>query len=160
MLSMHYLKFAGWLAFITWIVSDTTCRYLIPLLSPVYDALEELRSGAWNTGKAGPLLSLIIQIGLSLALAWLLTTWSSWCVLFCMTHTQSMETGRFLYSFTGFLFCEYALAKMAKVDRYRSFFMSIFHFTMAMGAFVVYSMNPTSIRSLYPWLARWMGVSL
>ena len=28
---------------------------------------------------------------------------------------------------------------------------------MAMGAFIVYSVNPASIRKMYPWLVRWMG---
>ena len=44
---MHYLNFIGWFLFITWIVSDTIPRYLMPfLLYPVYNALEELRGGA------------------------------------------------------------------------------------------------------------------
>ena len=157
---MHYFKFVGWLAFAAWILSDTASRYLIPRLYPIYDALEELSSGAWNTGKAGRFLSLVVQILLSLALTWLLTAWSAWCVLRCMAFTQGMESGRFLYFLSGFVCCEYALAKMAKTDRYRSFFMSIFHFTMAMGAFVVYGMNPHAIKEVYPWLARWMGVNL
>ena len=61
---MHYLNFAGWLVFITWIVSDTVPRCLMPLLYPVYDALEEMRLGAWGTGRLGTPLSLTIQIHL------------------------------------------------------------------------------------------------
>ena len=70
---MHYLNFAGWLVFITWIVSDTVPRCLMPLLYPVYDALEEMRLGAWGTGRLGTPLSLTIQILISLTLAWILT---------------------------------------------------------------------------------------
>lgn len=158
---MHYLDFIGWFLFITWIVSATIPRYLMPfLLYPVYDALEELRGGAWGTAGLGTPLSLVIQILISLALAWLLTGWSAWCVLRCLVYTQGMETGRALYFITGFILCEYALARMAQADRYRGFFLSVFHFSMAMGAFIVYSINPAPIGKVYPWLARWMGIDL
>ena len=29
-----------------------------------------------------------------------------------------------------------------------------------MGAFIVYSVNPTPIAKAYPWLVRWMGLHL
>lgn len=157
---MHYLDFAGWLIFITWIVSDMIPRYIMPLLYPAYDALEELRGGAWGMGRLGAPLSLAIQILISLTLTWILTGWSAWCVLRCMAYTRGMETGRALYFLSGFVCCEYALAKIARADRYRGFFLSVFHFSMAMGAFIVYSINPTPIGTVYPWLARWMGIPL
>ncbi len=157
---MHYLDFAGWLVFIAWIVSDTVPRYLMPLLYPVYDALEEMRNGAWGLGRLGAPLSLIVQILLSLTLAWILTAWSAWCVLRCMAYTHGMATGKAPYFLTGFLCCEYALTRMAMADRHRGFFLSVFHFAMAMGAFVVYSITPAPIGEVYPWLVRWMGVRL
>ena len=48
---------------------------------------------------------------------------------------------------------------MAKFDKYRGFFMSVFHFAIAMGAFIVFSQNYAAIKVYYPWLIRLMGES-
>jgi hypothetical protein len=157
---MNYLGFAGWLFFLTWIVADTIPRYVLPSLHSVYDALEELDAGAWGTGRLGAPLSLLIQAVLSAFLAYVLTTWSTWCVLRCIVYTQTLESGKSFYFITGFLCCEYALGKMAKADRHRGFFMSVFHFVMAMGAFVVFAMNPAPIKTAFPWLLRLMDIDL
>ena len=157
---MNYLSFSGWLFFMTWIVADTIPRYVQPHLHSVWDALEELAGGGWGTGRAGKTLSFAIQVVISVALAYLLTAWSVWCVLRCIGYTRFPETNRFLYFMTGFICCEYALGRMAKVDRYRGFFMSVFPFTMAMGAFVIFTLNPPAMKEAYSWLIRWTGVGL
>jgi hypothetical protein len=144
---------------VTWIVADTVPRYILPKLASVWEALEELNAGGWRTGIPGRPLSFVIQIIISISLAYILAAWSAWCVLRCISYTRSPETGRMLYFITGFVCCEYALYKMAKADRYRGFFMSVFHFTMGMGAFVVFAINPLPMQDAYPWLLRWMGIS-
>jgi hypothetical protein len=155
---MYYISFVGWLFFMTWFLSDTIPRHVLPQLHSVYDALEDLKTGSWGTGRLGAPLSLIIQIVLSGFLAYVLTIWPTWIVLRCIAYTQTPGTGRMLYFGTGFLCCEYALGKMAKADRFRGFFMSVFPFVMPMGAFVVFTMNPAPIKESYPWLLRLMGV--
>ncbi len=157
---LHYLDFAGWLVFIAWIASDMVPRHIMPLLYPVYDALEGLRSEDGGMGSLGAPLSLLIQILLSMALAWVLTGWSAWCVLRCIVYTRGMPAGRVQYYLTGLVCCEFVLSRMAKADRYRGFFLSVFPFAMSMGAFIVYSVNPTPIAKAYPWLVRWMGLHL
>ncbi|WP_314717263.1 hypothetical protein [uncultured Fretibacterium sp.] len=154
---LNYLEFAGWLILITWIASYVFPRYIMPSLHPLCDALEELHGGSGGMGFLGAPLSLLFQIILSLALTWLLTGWSAWCVLYCRAYTRGMTTGRIQYYLTGLFCCEFALSRMAKADRYRGFFLSVLPFAMAMGAFIVYSVNPASIRKMYPWLVRWMG---
>ena len=138
----------------TWIVGDTAVRYILPQLERVYDTLEELTGGAFCDKRLGGLLSKAIQIVLSVSLAYILTTWPVWCVLRYFTYTRGMESGRYLYGITGFLCCEYALGKMAKAYNYRNFFMSVFHYTLAMGAYVVFIINPEPIFEAYPWLVR------
>jgi hypothetical protein len=155
---VNYLSFVGWLLFVTWILADSVPRFVLPRLHTLYDILGELASGGWGAGRWGNPLSLIIQIVLSGFLAYALTTWSVWCVLRCFAYTRAPETSGLLYFGTGFLCCEFALGKMARADRHRGFFMSVFHYTMAMGAFVVFSMNPLPIKDFYPWLTRLMGV--
>ncbi|MDR1377812.1 MAG: hypothetical protein LBJ36_02010 [Synergistaceae bacterium] len=155
---MNYLSFAGWLLFATWILADSVPRFVLPRLHAIYDALEELASGGWGTGRWGSPLSLVIQVVLSGFLAYLLTIWSVWCVLRCFTYTRFPGTSGVLYFGVGFLCCEYALGKMARAGRYRGFFMSVFHYAMGMGAFVVFAMNPLPIKDFYSWLMRLMGV--
>ena len=140
--------------FITWIVSDTVPRYILPQLEHVYDTLDSLAEGVFCAKSLGRPLSLSIQITISASLTYLLTIWPVWCVLRYFTYTKGMDAGRWLYALTGFLCCEYALGKMAKAYRYRSFFMSVFHYTFAMGAYVVFTINPTPIAAAYPWLIR------
>jgi len=151
---INYLKFTGWLFFMTWIASDTVPRYILPRLESVYDALEDLSGGAFCAKNLGVPLSLTIQVILSVSFAYILTIWPVWCVLRYFTYTKGMDAGRWLYALTGFLCCEYALGKMAKAYRYRSFFMSVFHYTFAMGAYVVFIINPTPAAAAYPWLIR------
>ena len=155
---MNYFRFSGWLFFMTWIISDSIPRYVTPHLHSIYDTFEELERGAWNTGRLGAPLSLTLQIILSFALAYILSTWSVWCLLRCFSYTRVPETSRALYFLTGFVCCEYALGKMAKADRYRGFFMSVFHFSISMGTFVVFSMNPLQLKTYFPWLLRLMGM--
>jgi len=138
----------------TWIVSDTVPRYILPRLESAYNALEDLSRGAFCAKNFGRSLSLAIQVIISISLAYILTIWPVWCVLRYFTYTKGMDAGRWLYALTGFLCCEYALGKMAKAYRYRSFFMSVFHYTFAMGAYVVFTINPTPITTAYQWLMR------
>ena len=153
------MRFMGWLFFMTWVVSDTVPRYVLPQMERVYDTLEELSRGAFCAKRLGALLSKIIQIVLSVCLAYILTTWPVWCVLRYFTYTRGMDSGKFLYGITGFLCCEYALGKMSKAYRYRRFFMSVFHYAFAMGAYVVFTINPTPIFEAYPWLVRMVDFS-
>ena len=157
--AMNYVGFAGWLFFMTWVVADTIPRYVMPRLAHVCDTLEDLAAGGWGTGRQGFFLSMAIQIVLSAALAYILMTWSAWCVLRCIVYTRTPGTGRALYIATGFLCCEYALGKIAKAGRYRGFFISVLPLAMAMGAFVVFTVNPRPIAEAFPWLAALMGVS-
>jgi len=140
----------------TWIISSTVPGYVLPRLERVYDTLEELSRGAFCDKRLGALLSNVILIALSVSLAYVLTTWSAWCVLRYFIYTHGMETGRALYGVTGFIFCEYALGKMAKAHGYRGFFMSVFHYAFAMGAYVVFIMNPRPLVDAYPWLMEMM----
>ena len=132
-------------------------RYILPRLSGIYDALEELSEGAFCAKKLGAPISLAIQVIISVSLAYILTIWSVWCVLRYFTYTRGMDTGRWLYAITGFSCCEYALGKMARADKYRGFFMSVFHYTFAMGAYVVFTINPMPITTAYSWLVRLVG---
>lgn len=156
---MNYLSFAGWLAFWGWIFSDTITRYLLPQLHSVYDVLEDLKSGKWLAVGIGSLLALIAQALIAVALTYFFMTWSTWCVLRCIVYTQNLETGRALYYITAFLCCECALGKVARADKYRTFFLSVFPYTMSMGAFVVFSMNPKPMQDAFPWLIRLMGLT-
>ncbi|MDR1648942.1 MAG: hypothetical protein LBR71_01665 [Synergistaceae bacterium] len=149
---MNYIGFAGWLFFMTWVMADTIPRYVAPHLGSVCDTLENLASGGWGTGRMGFFLSLATRIVLSAFLTYILMSWSVWCVLRCFAYTQGLETGRALYFVTGFLCCEYALGKIAKVGKYRGFFISVLPFAMAMGAFVVFTVNPRPIAEAFPWL--------
>jgi hypothetical protein len=142
-----------------WIIGDTVPRYVLPRLERVYDALEELEGGVFCAKKLGAPLSLAIQIVLSISLAYILTIWPVWCVLRYFTYVRGMESGKLLYSISGFLWCEYALGKMARAGKYRSFFMSVFHYTFSMGAYVVFTINPRPIINAYPWLMRLMDFS-
>ena len=154
---INYLNFTGWLFFVTWIVSDMVPRHVLPQLERVYETLEELSRGVFCHQKLGGPFSKVIQIVLSISLAYILTTWPVWCVLRYFTYTKGMESGKYLYSITGFLCCEYALGKMARAHNYRSFFTSVFHYTIAMGAYIVFSINPSPITDVYPWLMRLMN---
>ncbi|MDR3264999.1 MAG: hypothetical protein LBT15_03210 [Synergistaceae bacterium] len=156
---MNYLNFTGWLFIMTWLIADMVPRYILPWLNSVWSALEDLAAGGRGTGRFGRPLSLAVQMVISVALAYILTAWSAWCVLRCINYTRSPETARILYFLTGFICCEYALGKMARADRYRGFFMSVFHFTMAMGACVIFAINPLPMKEAYPWLVRWMGAN-
>jgi hypothetical protein len=158
-IAMNFIRFTGWLLFMTWVAADTVPRYITPHLDSVCDTLENLSSGGWGTGRSGFFLSWAIRIVLAVFLAYLLTAWSVWCVLRCLAYTQAPETGRALYIVTGFLCCEYALGKMAKAGRYNGFFISVFPFTMAMGAFVVFTLNPRPAAEAFPWLTALMGMN-
>ena len=144
----------------TWIVGDTATRYILPQLERVYDTLEDLSKGAFCPKNPGAFLSKTIQIVLSVSLAYILTTWPVWCVLRYFTYTRGMESGRYLYGITGFLCCEYALGRMAKAYPYRGFFMSVFHYAFAMGAYIVFIINPAPIFEAYPWLVRMVNFNL
>jgi hypothetical protein len=85
-------------------------------------------------------------------------SWAVWCVLRYFAYTKGLDSRRALYFVTALLCCEYPLGKLAKADRYRGFFMSVFHFAMGMGAFVVFVINPIPIKEAYPWLMRLTGV--
>lgn len=157
---MNYLSFVGWLSFMSWIIADTVPRYILPQLYPAYEALEELSKGAWGTGRLGPVLSLATQMLISAALAYALITWSAWSVLRCIVYTQNRDVSRALYFITGFICCEYTLGKIARADRFRTFFLSVLPYTMSMGAFIVFSMNYQPMKDAFPWLIRWMGLEL
>jgi hypothetical protein len=157
--AVNYIGFAGWLFFMTWVVADTIPRYVMPHFASVCDTLENLTSGGWGTGRAGSFLSTAIQIVLSAFLAYTLMTWSVWCVLRCIVYTRVPGTGRALYVVTAFLCCEYALGKIARTGRYRGFFISVLPFAMAMGAFVVFTVNPRPIAEAFPWLTALVGVT-
>ena len=141
----------------TWLIGDTVTRYILPRLGNVYDALEDLSGGAFCAKNLGAPLSFAIQVVISVSLAYILTIWPVWCVLRYFAYTRGMDSGRYLYAITGFLCCEYALGKMAKADKYRGFFMSVFHYTFAMGAYVIFTINPRPIVTAYPWLMRLVG---
>jgi hypothetical protein len=72
-------------------------------------------------------------------------------------HVRSIDSWRALYGITGFLCCQYALGKMALATKYRGFFMSVFHYAIAMGAYIVFNINPMPIMDYYPWLIRLVG---
>ena len=156
-IEINYLKFTGWLFFMTWMVSDSVPRYILPQLERVYDTLEELSGGAFCPKRIGGLLSFTIQIVLSISLAYSFTIWPVWCVLRYFTYVSGMDSGKYLYGITGFLCCEYALGKMAMAKKYRGFFMSVFHYAIAMGAYTVFIINPKPILEYYPWLIRLVG---
>ena len=141
----------------TWTVGDMIPRYALPQLERVYDALDDLSKGSFCDPSLGRPLSLSIQIVVSVSLAYILTIWPVWCILRYFEYVRPMETGRALYGITGFLCCEYALGKMAKAYKYRGFFMSAFHYTIAMGAYTVFTINPRPIITAYPWLMRLMN---
>ena len=154
---INYLKFTGWLFFMAWMVGDAVPRHILPQLERVFDTLEDLSGGAFCAKNLGFPLSFAIQIVISVSLAYILTIWPVWCVLRYFEYVRGMESGRVLYSITGFLCCEYALGKMARAHKYRGFFMSVFHYTFAMGAYVVFTINPRPITEAYPWLMRLVG---
>ncbi|MCL2768229.1 MAG: hypothetical protein FWE49_05845 [Synergistaceae bacterium] len=132
-------------------------RFILPQLERVYDTLDELEKGAFCAKSFGGPLSLTIQIILSVSLAYILTIWPVWCVLRYYEYVRLMDDGRSLYGITGFILCQYALAKLALSTKYRGFFMSVFHYAVAMGAYLVFIINPMSIKDSYPWLIRLVG---
>ena len=156
---MNYLRFMGWLAFMAWALCGVVPRYILPQLEHVYDILDDLSEGSFCEKSLGRPLSISIQVVLSLFLAYVLTIWPVWCVLRYFEFTRPLETGRALYGISGFLLCEYPLGEMANSYKYRGFFTSVFHYTMAMGAYVVFIINPIPIMDYYPWLMRLVGFS-
>ena len=155
---MNYLNFAGWLLFMTWVISDIVPRYILPQLEHVYDTLDSLAEGAFCAKSLGRPLSLLIQVVVSISLAYLLTAWPVWCILRYFEHVRHIDDSwRVLYGITGFLCCLYALGKMASAHKYRGFFMSTFHYAVAMGAYIVFIINPRPIMEAYPWLVNMMG---
>ena len=141
----------------TWIVSDTVPRYILPQLEHVYDTLDNLAEGAFCAKSLGRPLSFSIKIIISVFLAYLLTIWPVWCVLRYFEYVRPVGSWMALYGITGFLCCQYALGKMALANKYRGFFASVFHYAIAMGAYIVFIINPNPIVEYYPWLMRLAG---
>ncbi|GHV36789.1 hypothetical protein FACS1894187_12030 [Synergistales bacterium] len=155
---MGYFSFAGWFAFAAWILADTGKRYIMPRFGSLCDTLDELSSGGFGAGRWGSLLSRLIQIIISVFLSYILTIWPVWSVLRCVLYTRSPDSNWALYFITGFIICEYPLGSMAKALPYRGFFMSTFHFAISMGAYIVFSINMSPIKTAYPWLVQLMGI--
>lgn len=55
--------------------------------------------------------------------------------------------------------CELALAKVAGSMEHRNF-LATFPYVMAMGAFTVFALNQDPIRTAFPWLIKFVGVSI
>lgn len=157
MTSLEYLKFISWTALWAWIWSDTARRYILPVFSGFYKMLDEMS----NDESLGFIRRKALPFGIELVVAifwaYVLMSWSVWCVLRCVMYTQNPEANRWLFFISGFVCCELALGKVAAASQHRNF-LATFPYVMAMGAFTVFSLNYDPIRTAFSWLTKFVGV--
>lgn len=144
-----------------WILSSSYVRYLIPRVQSVYDLIEKLETGESEEVLNGPLPRLAagsMRVVLSLSQMYVLGIWSGYCVLRVIryTHLPGAEH-KWIFHVIAFLVCEGALGVIAQRETYRGI-LSILHSAMAMGMFVMFSLNPYMMAPVYPWLIRVMKI--
>ena len=161
-MDLEFLKFFSWTAIWAWVLSDTVSRYAIPYLNKFHDILDEVTRADLNEGKNKFILmkaiSLLIRLVFSICLAYVMISWSVWCVLRCVLYTQGFETGRWPFFISGFFCCELALGKVANACPRRNF-LDILPYVMGMGAFVIFSLNYEPIRTTFPWMIKFVGLN-
>ena len=102
-------------------------------------------------------IALSIEFVFAIGLSYVLISWSTWCVLRCVMYTQGMETYRWVYFIPGFLCCEIALNHAVKAFPYRNL-LGLLPYIVAMGAFVIFSLNYQPIHSSFSWLIEFVGL--
>jgi len=159
-LAFEYFKFISWTALWAWTLSDTAARFIIPLTDRFYDSLDMIAKTGLKEGRSILYVKVIIPFIKFIFLmmtTYVLVSWSTWCVLRCVLYTQGLETGRWIFFIPGFLCCEIALSKASRASSRQSI-VYIIPYIMAMGAFVVFSLNYEPIRTTFSWLIPFVGL--
>ncbi len=144
-----------------WILSSSYSRYVLPRVESVHDLAESLEKRHADGDLRGPLPGIAagsLRVVLSLSQIYVLGIWSGYCVLRVIryTHLPGAEH-KWIMHVLAFLICEGALGVIAHRETYRGI-LSILHSAMAMGMFVMFSLNPYMMAPVYPWLIRTMGI--
>ena len=160
-MGIEYLKFIFWTALWAWVLSDTYARYVMPFIDKFYNALDEITNASLEKGKREyyfrKTITMSIEIIFSIFLAYIMISWSVWCLLRCVLYTQGLDVDRWVYFISGGICCELALGRAARALPHRNFFASM-PYIMAMGAFVVFSMNYEPVRTTFPWVIKFVGL--
>jgi hypothetical protein len=145
-----------------WILSDTVARYVVPYIDRFYVVVGDMAKTIEVSGKANlyfiKTVSLLIQIIFTLCLIYIMTSFSVWCILRCVMYTQGLDENRWVYFIAGGICCELALGRVARASTYRSF-LGMLPYVMAMGAFIYFPLNYEPIRTAFPWMIKFVGLS-
>ena len=144
-----------------WILSSTYNSYVIPRIQSFYDIADDMagegRGGSFPASLP-EVASLALRIVLTAVQLYILGIWSAYCTLRVVrvTHIPGTEYKWLLYV-AAFFVCEGALGTVAYRENYRGI-LSVLHYAMAMGMFVMFCLNPGMMVPVYPWLIRIMKV--
>jgi hypothetical protein len=156
--SVRYLEFMMPIFLWGWALSSIYARFVIPRIASLGKAVTGLRQGAYGGGFFAVATAYVIRVALSLSQMYVLGTWSAYCVLRAVSYAAASDVTRWHYMVGGAVLAEFALAIVGRAEQYDGF-LSVFHTIMAMGAVVIFSMNPFHIKAVYPWLMKLMEVS-
>ena|GEM_PF-748029 len=160
-MNLEFLKFISWTALWAWVLSDSYARYVTPFIAKFYNALDEITNTDKEKGKSNyyyrKTITMSIEIIFSIFLAYIMISWSVWCLLRCVLYTRGFDVDRWVYFISGGICCELALGRAARALPHRNFF-SAMPYIMGMGAFIVFSMNYEPIRTTFPWVIKFVGL--
>ena len=160
-MNLEFFKFFSWTALWAWVLSDTAVRFVLPLIDKFHNILGEITKTSLNEEKSKyyfmKTIALSLEFIFSICFTYVLTSWTVWCVLRCVLYTQGMVTNRWPFFIAGFLCCELALAHPARAST-RKNFLGVLPYILAMGAFMVFSLNYDPIRTTFPWIIKFVGL--
>lgn len=144
-----------------WILSSSYSRYVVPRVQSVFDLADSIESGKGQFKLEGPLARIAsgsLRVVLTFSQMYLLGIWAGYCTLRIIryTHLPGVEH-KWFFHIAAFFICEGALGVIAHRETYRGI-LSILHSAMAMGMFVMFSLNPYMMAPVYPWLIKVMGI--
>lgn len=156
---MTLLKFLFPLLLWAWIVSTSYSRYITPRVQAALDTVEKLADTEKDVKELHVRISAIsLRIVLTVGQMYALGIWSGYCALRTIryTHLPGVEH-KWIYHVLAFFICEGVLGYIAQKETYRGI-LSILHSAMAMGMFVMFSLNPYMMVPIYSWLIRVMKI--
>ena len=160
-MTFEFLKFISYTALWAWVLSDIVSRYAVPYIERFFDALDEMANVNTDNGKGQyyfrKTITVLIQIIFAICLTYVMTSWSVWCILRCVLYTQTPDVSRPLFFITGGICCVLSLGSAARATTHKNF-LSVVPYVVAMGAFVVFSLNYEPIRKSFPWLIKFVGL--
>lgn len=142
-----------------WIVSSSYARYVTPRIQSALVTIEGMDD------KDNPVKAIHVRISaislrviMTVGQMYALGVWAAYCALRTIryTHLPGVES-KWIYHLLAFFICEGALGYIAQKETYRGI-LSILHSAMAMGMFVMFSLNPYMMVPIYSWLIRLMKI--